>query len=89
MDETERQAFADAGGMTDTEATAEQTATDEQATWNYFYVQTAVQKSSQKPLPVATYCYYCHNPVVLSGRLGGDFLPNKVLPFAVEKRRSN
>lgn len=33
----------------------------------------------------ATYCYFCHNPVVLSGRLSGKFLPNKVLPFAVEK----
>ena len=29
----------------------------------------------------ATYCYFCHNPVVLSGRLTGEFLPNKVLPF--------
>lgn len=33
----------------------------------------------------ATYCYYCHNPVVLSGRLSGKFLPEKVLPFAIEK----
>lgn len=33
----------------------------------------------------ATYCYFCHNPVVLSGRLSGDFLPNKVLPFKIEK----
>jgi DNA-directed RNA polymerase subunit RPC12/RpoP/muconolactone delta-isomerase len=33
----------------------------------------------------ATYCYYCHNPVVLSGRLSGAFLPDKVLPFAIEK----
>ena len=33
----------------------------------------------------ATYCYFCHNPVVLSGRLSGEFLPNKVLPFAIEK----
>ena len=33
----------------------------------------------------ATYCYYCHNPVVLKGRLSGQFLPDKVLPFAVAK----
>lgn len=33
----------------------------------------------------ATYCYYCHNPVVLKGRLSGKFLPDKVLPFAVAK----
>lgn len=33
----------------------------------------------------ATYCYYCHNPVVLQGRLSGKFLPDKVLPFTVSK----
>lgn len=33
----------------------------------------------------ATYCYYCHNPVVLQGRVSGQFLPEKVLPFALEK----
>ncbi|MBP2099768.1 ATP-binding protein [Enterococcus rivorum] len=36
----------------------------------------------------ATYCYYCHNPVVLSGRLSGKFLPDKVLPFTVEKEQA-
>lgn len=33
----------------------------------------------------ATFCYYCHNPVVLGGRLEGKFLPNKVIPFDVTK----
>ena len=33
----------------------------------------------------ATYCYYCHNPVVLAGRLSGEFLPENVLPFTIEK----
>ncbi|MFV0558064.1 MAG: TFIIB-type zinc ribbon-containing protein [Enterococcus sp.] len=36
----------------------------------------------------ATYCYYCHNPVVLQGRLSGDFLPDKVLPFAISKEEA-
>ena len=36
----------------------------------------------------ATYCYFCHNPVVLSGRLSGEFLPSKVLPFAIEKEEA-
>jgi len=36
----------------------------------------------------ATYCYFCHNPVVLSGRLSGKFLPDKVLPFAIEKEKA-
>lgn len=36
----------------------------------------------------ATYCYYCHNPVVLKGRLSGEFLPDKVLPFAIGKEKA-
>lgn len=36
----------------------------------------------------ATYCYYCHNPVVLSGRLSGNFSPDSVLPFAIEKEEA-
>ncbi|WP_375179770.1 TFIIB-type zinc ribbon-containing protein [Enterococcus rotai] len=41
-----------------------------------------------KATTAATYCYYCHNPVVLSGRLSGKFLPEKVLPFAIEKEEA-
>lgn len=33
----------------------------------------------------ATFCYYCHNPVVLGGRLEGEYLPNKVIPFEVTR----
>ena len=33
----------------------------------------------------AVFCYYCHNPVVLSGRLEGKYLPDKVIPFSVTR----
>lgn len=36
----------------------------------------------------ATFCYYCHNPVVLSGRLSGDYRPDLVVPFAVDKKEA-
>lgn len=29
----------------------------------------------------ATFCYYCHNPVVLSGKLSGEQMPSLVVPF--------
>lgn len=29
----------------------------------------------------ATFCYYCHGPVILGGRLKGNFRPSKVIPF--------
>lgn len=36
----------------------------------------------------ATSCYYCHNPIVLSGRLDGRYLPNKIVPFAITKEQA-
>lgn len=36
----------------------------------------------------ATYCYYCHNPVVLSGRISGKYRPEMVLPFGIEKKEA-
>ncbi len=34
----------------------------------------------------ATYCYYCHNPVVLSGRVSGKFRPQRVVPFRIPQK---
>lgn len=36
----------------------------------------------------ATFCYYCHNPVVLAGRLTGAYRPNYVIPFAVTREKA-
>lgn len=33
----------------------------------------------------ATFCYYCHNPVAITGRLAGQYQPDKVVPFAYDK----
>lgn len=33
----------------------------------------------------ADYCYYCHNPVVLSGKLSGALCPQKIIPFKFDK----
>lgn len=34
----------------------------------------------------STFCYYCHNPVILSDRLAGDFMPDKMIPFTIDKK---
>ncbi len=34
---------------------------------------------------VASECYYCHNPVVLKGRLEGDYRPARVIPFKITR----
>ena len=36
----------------------------------------------------ATFCYYCHNPVILGGRLEGDYLPDKIIPFEITKEQA-
>lgn len=34
----------------------------------------------------ATTCYYCSNPVVLSGRLSGELKPDFIIPFKIDKK---
>lgn len=36
----------------------------------------------------ATFCYYCHNPVVLSKRLGGEQMPSLIVPFQLSKEEA-
>lgn len=31
----------------------------------------------------ATFCFYCHNPVILSGRLDGSLKPDAIIPFVI------
>lgn len=37
---------------------------------------------------VATYCYYCHSPVVLTDRLSGEFRPDSIIPFKLSKEEA-
>lgn len=37
---------------------------------------------------VATHCYYCHNPVVLAGKLTADMKPEQVLPFTISQENA-
>ena len=36
----------------------------------------------------ATRCFYCKNPVVLQGRLEGNYEPQKILPFAIDEAKA-
>ncbi len=36
----------------------------------------------------ATNCFYCQNPVVLGGRLSGEFKPDRIIPFALTKEKA-
>ena len=34
----------------------------------------------------ASFCYYCHNPIVLEEKLRGEFKPDYVVPFQIDKK---
>ena len=36
----------------------------------------------------ATTCYYCHNPVVLTDKFDGEFNPDFIIPFAIDKKKA-
>lgn len=36
----------------------------------------------------ATFCFYCHNPVVLTGKLQGEYLPDGIIPFKITKEEA-
>ena len=36
----------------------------------------------------ATFCYYCHEPVILSGRLSGNYRPNRVIGFKITRDKA-
>lgn len=36
----------------------------------------------------ATFCYYCHEPVILAGRLSGEYKPSKVIGFKLTRENA-
>lgn len=36
----------------------------------------------------ALFCYYCHNPVILAGKLTGKYRPSKVIGFKLDRNRA-
>lgn len=36
----------------------------------------------------ATFCHYCHSPVVMSGKMSGEFRPDYILPFTIDRQRA-
>jgi len=36
----------------------------------------------------ATYCYYCHNAVIMAPRLTNEWKPDRIIPFAIDKKEA-
>ncbi len=37
---------------------------------------------------IATTCYYCNNPIVMTGKLESSQMPTRVIPFKVDKKKA-
>lgn len=39
-------------------------------------------------LTASTRCHFCHTPVILTGRLSGEFKPDLIIPFAITREQA-
>lgn len=78
-----------------TEPTAHEHATDEkmQSTFSkdnslYMCPTCGAQVITDSELSASAICHYCHSPIVLSGRLSGEFCPDMIIPFKKTKEQA-
>lgn len=55
---------------------------------NSYYCKSCGAQVITDDTTTATFCYYCHNPVIISNRLEGEFLPEKIIPFTLNKDKA-
>lgn len=66
------------------EAVPEEPESSEEEAALYFCPSCGAEIVTDKTT-AATFCFYCHNPVVLKGRLSGEYLPDKMIPFKISR----
>ncbi len=73
---------------TDARARAEQTAREGEEFCEHMLEYNCPSCGAQITADESTaadFCYYCHNPIVLTGKLSGALKPTKIIPFAFDK----
>lgn len=53
---------------------------------NSYHCNSCGAKVVTDETTTSTFCYYCHNPVIISSRLEGEFEPKKLIPFSIDKK---
>lgn len=66
--------------------TSEQNQTEEEAAW--YQCPSCGAEIVTDATTAALFCFYCHNPVILQGKLSGEYRPEKIIPFAVNKKEA-
>ncbi|MBR6761329.1 MAG: hypothetical protein IKM30_04775 [Oscillospiraceae bacterium] len=65
---------------------AQQQLADEfQSTTGVYVCQSCGAEVMADDNTAATFCYYCHSPVILQGRVSGEYQPAKVIPFKIDR----
>lgn len=67
---------------------AQQTSADKDGQQVVYHCPSCGSEIMTDETTVATQCYYCHNPVVLQGKLTAEMKPDEVLPFTVGKEKA-
>ena len=55
---------------------------------NLYHCQSCGAEIMADDGQTALFCYYCHNPVILAGKLTGDYKPNKVIGFRYTREQA-
>ncbi len=55
---------------------------------NLYYCKSCGAEIMADDGQTALFCYYCHNPVILSGKLTGDYKPSKVIGFRYTREQA-
>lgn len=51
----------------------------------YYHCESCGAEVMADDNTAATFCYYCHSPVILQGRVAGEYRPSKVIPFQLDR----
>lgn len=80
----------DAGTSAETgaDASAETEAAGEEASAVVYTCPSCGAQIVTDQTTAATFCYYCHNPVLLSEQLTGAFHPDQILPFEIDRKQA-
>ena len=81
--EAETQTGPDAGGRPETEYSDSQPGEG-----NLYSCPSCGAQIVTDETTAATFCYYCHNPVVLEGRISGAYLPDRIIPFKISREEA-
>lgn len=55
---------------------------------NLYHCQNCGADIMAEDNTTATFCYYCHSPVILAGKLTGDFKPSKIIGFRIKREQA-